>query len=194
MSRRYFQAVTLPWIIILSLILSHCTFTHRVKTCDPKSIKKANKRIRGQTARIKVSSWQEYRGSKINIGSQVTTFHDPDAEGEMDIESKDIQEIVVNRRGLGTFVGLASGLITGGLLGIALGFAAGDDPESSFSIGMHRTAEHKATVYGSTFAAIGLALGLTLGSVFGFKIRFVFVFNNEGAGPAKSSDEFFNVP
>ena len=114
---------------------------------------------------------QEVRGRDLTLGSEAEWT---DREGQRQRAPlqalRSVRFSPAYASGRGALEGAGIGLLSGGALGAAIGFASGDDtcPPRSFCI-MRFSAAQKAGILAVGFGALGLVAGSLVGAVVGHR-------------------------
>jgi hypothetical protein len=161
--------------MLLFLAAAGCTTTHVVQR-PPTSAELSgfNTSVRDREVELRVAG-QEVRGRDLTLGAEAAWT---DAKGQLERAPLEALQSVRflspgSARARGALDGAGLGLLTGGALGAAIGFASGDDtPCRCFSLRF--SAPQKAGFLAIGFGSVGLLAGLIAGHLVGHHDEFQF--------------------
>lgn len=155
--------------VALLLILTPlgCAFSPRVVQQGPGRHAAVNERATRQDARLLLRDGTSVRVRGLTLGDQTATWNDPETGAPGSANLAGIAEVrFKNTTGRAARIGGGWGFVSGAVVGVLAGFAAGSDsgPECSGFLNFCMTAERKALVNAILLAPLGWLIGLPIGA------------------------------
>ncbi|HYV64952.1 MAG TPA: hypothetical protein VE964_01835 [Myxococcales bacterium] len=156
---------------LLLVAAAGCTTTHVVpQPLTSAEVSGLNELVWDREVELRLAG-QEVRGRDLTLGSEVVW-----TDGEGQRQRAPLQALQSLRfspaygSGRGALEGAGIGLLGGGLLGAAIGFASGDDtcPPRGLCV-IHFSGAQKAAFLAIGFGALGLVAGSLVGAVIGHR-------------------------
>jgi hypothetical protein len=104
-------------LIAMGILFSGCSHTYQInpKSSD-NSLAKMNKKLRDEKANLYLKDGQEIVGKNIQVRSDSTSWMEPEQEEHKSIATSQVEQIILVNRVGGAIVGLAGGLLVGGII------------------------------------------------------------------------------
>ncbi len=152
-------------------LLAGCSSTHQL-TDGPgrEEIAEAAGDLKGKEAEILLEDWERVEGQVIDLRADSLVFRGRQADRLRVVPLGSVREITI-RSGLAGFArGAGIGFLVGGSLGVAVGFASGDDKEGFIRF----SAGEKAAGAGLLLGLLGGVIGGATGAAQGAEETYVF--------------------
>jgi hypothetical protein len=184
----YAEAIMLKklLIILLALMLNHCTSRRLINPADPESAGWQELNKNQGKAQVTLNDNRKISAIRLHVRADSTAWVNVMNDQSQTVATTEIKMIRFKKSGRGTLQGLGIGILTGAALGAIIGFAAGDDPPckpvSNDFLGIGQglcdafrmSAAEKAAAGAIIGGAAGALVGVTTGALVGSKDKYRF--------------------